>query len=73
MAIGVKTVRRPESETSYLRATLRGMALTFRHLVDPNKKVLQYPDEKPQLSPRWRGTHRMAVRVHGHPVRAGRG
>ena len=39
MAIGVKTVRRPESETSYLRATLRGMALTFRHLIDTDKKT----------------------------------
>ena len=36
-------------------ATLKGMALTFKHLVDPRKVTLQYPDEKPALSPRWRG------------------
>ena len=35
MAIGVKTVERPESGASYLRATLKGMALTFKHLVKP--------------------------------------
>jgi NADH-quinone oxidoreductase subunit I len=67
MAIGVKTVRRPEANTSYLRASLRGMALTFRHLVRPNKPVLEYPDEKAVLSGRWRGTHRMAVHADGRP------
>ena len=56
MAIGVKTMRRPTSGTSYLRASLKGMALTFRHMVRGNKPVLQYPDEKPVLAPRWRGT-----------------
>ena len=51
----VKVMRRPEAgSTSYLRATLKGMALTFKHLVNPNKVTLQYPEEQPDLSPRWR-------------------
>ena len=41
------------------RAALKGMGLTFKHLVNPKKVTLQYPEEQPDLSPRWRGTHRM--------------
>lgn len=67
MAIGVRTVRRPKGESSYLRATLKGMAITFKHLVDPRKVTLQYPDEKPALSPRWRGTHVMEKHADGRP------
>ncbi len=45
MAITVKTMQRPEREVSYLRATLKGMALTFSHLF--RKKVtMQYPEQK---------------------------
>jgi len=62
MAIGVKLMRRPTQQTSYLRATLKGMALTFSHLLRP-KVTMQYPEEKSSkdwtLSSRWRGTHRM--------------
>jgi NADH-quinone oxidoreductase subunit I len=32
MAIGVKVLKRPEREASYVRATLKGMALTFKHM-----------------------------------------
>jgi NADH-quinone oxidoreductase subunit I len=67
MAIGIRTVRRVEADSSYLRATLKGMALTFKHLVDPRKVTVQYPDEKPVLSARWRGTHRMEVHADGRP------
>src|SRR5690349_3380537 len=35
MAIGVKVMKRPGAEASYLRATLKGMALTFSHLWRP--------------------------------------
>jgi len=36
MAVTVKVVQRPDpGESSYLRAALKGMALTFRHLVNP--------------------------------------
>jgi NADH-quinone oxidoreductase subunit I len=65
MAIGVKTVERPEGGASYLRATLKGMALTLKHLVKPVTVAQQYPEEKWELSPRMRGTHRMAVHEDG--------
>jgi NADH-quinone oxidoreductase subunit I len=69
MAITVVTVRRPvPSSTSYLRATLRGMRLTFRHMFQ-KKWTMQYPEERQEadwhLAPRWRGTHRMAVDEQG--------
>ena len=32
MAIDVKVVERPIEETSYVRATLKGMGLTLKHL-----------------------------------------
>jgi NADH-quinone oxidoreductase subunit I len=68
MAITVKTVHRPEPETtSYLRAALKGMALTFKHLVNPVKLTRQYPEEQTDLDPRWRGTHRMEVHADGRP------
>ena len=57
MPIGVKVMKRPTRETSYLRATLKGMALTFKHLFK-EKVTTQYPEEKAPISPRWRGTHR---------------
>ncbi len=59
MTIGVKVVSRPIDQVSYVRATLKGMALTFKHLVNPHKVTTQYPEEKEPISRRWRGTHRM--------------
>ena len=53
MAIGVKVLERPIGETSYVRATLKGMALTLSHLFR-EKVTIQYPDEKRPLSTRWR-------------------
>jgi NADH-quinone oxidoreductase subunit I len=68
MAIAVRTLRRPEAESSYARATLKGMALTFRHLFQ-KKWTMEYPEQTSsadwQLSGRWRGTHRMAVTETG--------
>src|SRR3989454_9961072 len=68
MAIGVKVMKRPGAEVSYLRATLKGMALTLSHLWRP-KVTMQYPEEKSSkdwtLSPRWRGTHRMLTDEQG--------
>jgi hypothetical protein len=53
MAISVKVMHRPEPEsTSYLRAALSGMALTFKHLVNPVKVTQQYPEEMTELHPR---------------------
>ncbi len=68
MSINVKVMRRPERKSSYIRATLKGMALTFRHMTDVGGRVtIQYPDEKKQLSPRWRGTHVMEKHEDGRP------
>ena len=56
-----------------MRATLKGMALTFKHMFQP-KVTMQYPEQKStdrehglgiQLSPRWRGTHRMLTDEQG--------
>ena len=68
MAISVKVMHRPAPEsTSYLRAALSGMALTFKHMVNPAAVTQQYPEEQTDLSPRWRGTHRMEVHADGRP------
>lgn len=68
MAIGVKVLTRPGRETSYIRAALTGMSLTFRHMFEP-KVTMQYPEQKStdewSLSPRWRGTHRMMADEQG--------
>ena len=68
MAIRVTVVKRPEREISYLRATLKGMAITFRHLLQ-KKFTMQYPEQTSEpdwtLAPRWRGTHRMLTDEQG--------
>ena len=65
MAINVKVLERPIEQSSYVRSTLKGMVRTFKHMVDPHKVTVQYPEEKHALSPRWRGTHRMLTREDG--------
>ncbi|HET9727534.1 MAG TPA: 4Fe-4S binding protein [Gemmatimonadales bacterium] len=69
MAIGVKVMKRPEREVSYVRAALKGMALTFKHMLEP-KVTMQYPEEKStadwSISQRWRGTHRMLTDEQGN-------
>ena len=68
MAITVKMMRRPEpGRTSYLRAALKGMSLTFKHLINPETVTLSYPEEAPNLHPRWRGTHVMEKHADGRP------
>ena len=68
MAIGVKVLKRPETQVSYVRATLKGMALTFKHMFRPSH-TMQYPEQKStidwSLSPRRRGTHRMLTDEQG--------
>ena len=61
----VKVVSRPKGEASYARAAAKGMRISLKHLLNPAKKTQQYPDEKWELSPRVRGTHRMAVHEDG--------
>ena len=65
MPITVKVLARPVEQSSYVRAMLGGMALTFKHLVQPHKVTMQYPEERWDLSPRWRGTHRMLTTETG--------
>lgn len=68
MAVAVKVLKRGEpGRTSYVRAALKGMAITFRHLVSPRKATYQYPEERYPLHERWRGTHRMEVHADGRP------
>jgi NADH-quinone oxidoreductase subunit I len=74
MAIGVKVLKRPERQVSYVRATLKGMSLTFKHMFE-KKVTMQYPEEKStgskhgmgewSMSNRWRGTHRMLTDEQG--------
>jgi NADH-quinone oxidoreductase subunit I len=68
MAITVKTMKRPVAEGSYVRAALRGMSLTFKHLFQKSWTI-QYPEQRSNeewaISGRWRGTHRMAVDENG--------
>jgi NADH-quinone oxidoreductase subunit I len=61
----VRIVDRPESESSYIRAISKGLGVTFKHFMHADKPTQQYPDEKWELGPRWRGTHRMAVHEDG--------
>ena len=65
MTIQVKVLDRPIEDVSYVRATVKGLVLTFKHLVDPHKVTVQYPEERWDISPRWRGTHRMLTTEDG--------
>ena len=65
MAINVKVMERPIHEVSYLRATLSGLGLTIKHMVNPHKVTVQYPDQTWDIGPRWRGTHRMLTTEDG--------
>ena len=68
MGITTRVIQRPSPERiSYLRAALKGMALTLRHMVSPRTVTQQYPEEQTELSPRWRGTHVMEVHADGRP------
>ena len=46
MDIGVKVLEAPIAQTSYIRATIKGMARTFKHLVDPHKGTVEYPSRR---------------------------
>lgn len=68
MSIATRVIKRPDPEqVSYLRAALKGMALTLRHMLSPKTVTQQYPEEQTELSPRWRGTHVMEVHADGRP------
>ena len=56
MAIGVKVLPRPSTGVSYVRATLKGMALTFKHLLQPSV-TMEYPEVRStddwRIATRW--------------------
>ena len=57
-------------ERIYLYEILRGLTITFRHLVrnlfDRKQMVIiEYPDERRDYSPRFRGRHRLKKREDG--------
>jgi len=68
MPIKVKVLERPEAgKVSYLTAALKGMLLTFKHMISPTTVTQQYPEEQTELAPRWRGTHVMETHADGRP------
>ncbi len=67
MSIKVKTiVRKGKSfyERLYLVEVFKGMAVTFGHFIrnfldNSNLYTRHYPEVKPEITPRWRGRHRL--------------
>ena len=43
--MGERGLPRPDRQVSYVRAALKGMALTFKHMLQP-KVTMQYPEQK---------------------------
>lgn len=71
---GIRTVGRPMTirERWYLFEIVKGMAVSFRHLVtnvfhQDRMPTLQYPEEKRVLPERFRGRHRLMKREDGTP------
>lgn len=57
-------------ERLYLVEIFKGMAVTFRHFITnflDNSKlyVRHYPEIKPEITPRWRGRHRLTTHEDG--------
>lgn len=73
MSIKVKTIVRQGKtlqERVFLVEILKGMAVTFGHLfrnfLDNSKLyVRHYPEVKPEITPRWRGRHRLTTHEDG--------
>ncbi len=73
MSIKVKTIvrnGRSWQERLYLIEVFKGMAITFRHFLSnflDNSKlaVRHYPEVKPEITPRWRGRHRLTTHDDG--------
>jgi NADH-quinone oxidoreductase subunit I len=63
MKVGVKFNL---ADRLYLTALVKGMSLTFKHIfVKPT--TVQYPEEKVQVYPRFRGSQRLEKREDGEP------
>lgn len=73
MSAKIKVVEREGRSVAqkiYLIEVIRGMAVTFKHffrnLIDPTKLyVRHYPEVKPEITPRWRGRHRLTTHEDG--------
>ncbi|MFN2355751.1 MAG: NADH-quinone oxidoreductase subunit I, partial [Desulfopila sp.] len=69
MGAKVKVIQRKGdslSEKIYLVEVFRGMGVTLGHflrnLLDNSKLyVRHYPEQKPEITPRWRGRHRLTT------------
>jgi len=46
-------------EQLYVPAILEGLQTTVRHIFKPQVSVQQYPEQKPDLPPNYRGVHRL--------------
>ncbi len=73
MGAKVKVIKRKGSslpERLYLIEIFKGMRVTFGHflrnLLDNSKLyVRHYPEQKPEITPRWRGRHRLTTHEDG--------
>ncbi|MFV0437130.1 MAG: NuoI/complex I 23 kDa subunit family protein [Desulfopila sp.] len=73
MSAKVKTIERKGAtfiEKLYLVEVFKGMAVTFGHLwrnlMDNSRLyVRHYPEVKPEITPRWRGRHRLTTHEDG--------
>ncbi|MDZ7261933.1 MAG: NADH-quinone oxidoreductase subunit I, partial [candidate division KSB1 bacterium] len=62
----------PLRQRIYLYELIRGLAITIRHLVKnvvhrSQMVTVEYPDERREYSPRFRGRHRLKKRDDGSP------
>ncbi|MBD3222674.1 4Fe-4S dicluster domain-containing protein [bacterium] len=68
----VTTRRRNLLESAYFTEIARGLAVTGRHLIrnlfnTDKMPTVQYPDQKRDYGPRFRGRHRLTQREDGSP------
>ena len=54
------------AERVYLPEVMRGLSVTFRHIWG-KKSTLQYPEERREFRPNYRGSHRLTVDEQGRP------
>jgi NADH-quinone oxidoreductase subunit I len=46
-------------EQLYIPAILQGLGTTIRHMVQPQVRTIEFPEERPQLPGNYRGVHRL--------------
>ena len=52
-------------EKLYIPELIRGLFTTLRHILRKRSFTIEYPDTKKELSPRYRGEHRLKIDEHG--------